>query len=211
MSPGDSAQARPVRLLAAGGTISMQGEHAVPTLDAAGLVAAIPELGRFSGADRRERPRAAGPQITLEQGLPLVRQAVQAAAGGDGVVITTGTDTLEELAMLCALQHDGEAPIVFTGANRPASAPAPTGRRTCWTPWPSPAGRRLRAGHRRGVRRRDPCGHDRPQGRQHRTSAFAAPVAGPIGRVVEGRVWLHARPSAVPTLAPRRSAPRCRS
>jgi L-asparaginase len=25
-------------------------------------------------------------------------------------------------------------------------------------------------------------------------SAFASPVAGPLGRVVEGRIWLHARP-----------------
>ena len=50
-----------------------------------------------------------------------------AAARGEGVVITTGTDTLEELAMLCALLHDGAAPIVLTGANRPASAPGADG------------------------------------------------------------------------------------
>ena len=68
-----------------------------------------------------------GPQISLDQALGLVRQAVAAAARGDGVVITTGTDTLEELAMLCALTHAGEAPIVFTGANRPASAPGADG------------------------------------------------------------------------------------
>ncbi|MFL5864087.1 MAG: asparaginase domain-containing protein, partial [Solirubrobacteraceae bacterium] len=34
-------------------------------------------------------------------------------------------------------------------------------------------------------------------------SAFAAPVAGPIGRLVEGRVWLHARPLRHATLRPR--------
>jgi L-asparaginase/Glu-tRNA(Gln) amidotransferase subunit D len=39
------------------------------------------------------------------------------------VVITTGTDTMEELAVLCALLHAADAPIVLTGANRPGSRP----------------------------------------------------------------------------------------
>ena len=35
-------------------------------------------------------------------------------------------------------------------------------------------------------------------------AAFGSPGAGPIGRMVEGRVWLHARPIAPPTLKPER-------
>src|SRR6185437_15784023 len=101
--PVDAPGPRPVRLLAAGGTISMQGEHAVPTLDAAGLVAAIPELRRFPALEAENVLGLPGPQISLDQGLGLVRHAVAAASRGDGVVITTGTDTLEELAMLCAM------------------------------------------------------------------------------------------------------------
>lgn len=42
-------------------------------------------------------------------------------------MITTGTDTLEELAVLCALLYAGHAPIVLTGANRPASRPGADG------------------------------------------------------------------------------------
>src|ERR1700753_1205385 len=125
--PIDTPQARPVRLLAAGGTISMQGEHAVPTLDAAGLVAAIPELARFRDLQAENVLGLPGPQISLEQGLGLVRQAVVAAARGEGVVITTGTDTLEELAMLGAMTHGAQAPIVVSGADRPASAPGRDG------------------------------------------------------------------------------------
>jgi L-asparaginase len=199
----DITQARPVRLLAAGGTISMKGEHAVPTLDAAGLIAAIPELARFADLTAENVLGLPGPQISLEQGLELVRQAVKAAGRGEGVVITTGTDTLEELAMLCALLHDGEAPIVFTGANRPASAPGADGPANlldavALAAAPAAAGlgtvvvfggEVLAATTARKVESTGP-------------SAFAAPVAGPIGRVVEGRVWLNARPLRTPALRP---------
>jgi L-asparaginase len=201
--PADRAQARHVRLLAAGGTISMQGEHAVPTLDAAGLVAAIPELERFPGLRAENVLGLPGPQISLDQGLGLVRQAVAAASSGEGVVITTGTDTLEELAMLCALTYGGEAPIVFTGANRPASAPGADGPANlldavALAASPDAAGlgavvvfggEILAATSTRKVESTGP-------------SAFASPVAGPLGRVVEGRIWLHARPLRHPPLDP---------
>jgi L-asparaginase len=198
-----AAQARPVRLLAAGGTISMQGEHAVPTLDAAGLIAAIPELARFSELQAENVLGLPGPQIALDQGLGLVRQAVEAAARGDGVVITTGTDTHEEQAMLAAMTHAAEAPIVLTGANRPASAPGADGPANLLDAVavacaPAAAGlgavvvfggEILAAASARKFESTGP-------------SAFASPVAGPLGRVVESRVWLHARPLRHPTLAP---------
>ena len=192
-----------MRLLAAGGTISMKGEHAVPTLDAAGLVAAIPELGRFPALRAENVLGLPGPQISLDQGLGLVRQAVAAASDGEGVVITTGTDTLEELAMLCALTYGGEAPIVLTGANRPASAPGADGPANLLDAVALAAapdgsglgavvvfgGEILAATSARKVESTGP-------------SAFASPVAGPLGRVVEGRIWLHARPLRQPALDP---------
>jgi L-asparaginase len=193
--PVDSTQARPVRLLAAGGTISMQGEHAVPTLDAGALVAAIPQLERFPSLQAENVLGLPGPQISLDQGLGLVRHAVAAASRGEGVVITTGTDTLEELAMLCAMTYSGEAPVVLTGANRPASAPGADGPANLLDAVALAAsplaaglgavvvfgGEILAATSARKVESTGP-------------SAFASPVAGPLGRVVEGRIWLHARP-----------------
>jgi L-asparaginase len=201
--PIDSPQARPVRLLAAGGTISMQGEHAVPALDAAALVAAIPELERFPELQAENVLGLPGPQISLDQGLGLVRHAVTAASRGDGVVITTGTDTLEELAMLAAMTYGGEAPIVLTGANRPASAPGADGPANLLDAVAlaaSPQGAGLGAVVVFGgeilaaasARKFESTG----------PSAFASPVAGPLGRVVEGRVWLHARPLRHPALTP---------
>ena len=194
---------RPVRLLAAGGTIAMSGERAVPALGADQLLDALPQLEAVPELHSENVLSLPGPQISLEQALTLARRAQAAAADGDGVVITTGTDTLEELAVLCALLHGGNAPIVLTGANRPASNPGADGpanlldaivvagaAQTAGLGTVVAFGGEIHAAMT--VRKVDSTG----------PAAFGSPTAGPVGRIVEGRVWLHARPLATPTVEP---------
>ena len=115
--------ARRVRILGAGGTIAMGGPAgATPQLDAEALIAAIPGLAgprRARGARRRQQAERAP---HARRPAEICREARDAARRGIGVVVTHGTDVLEETAMLCDVIHDAEAPIVFTGAIRPATA-----------------------------------------------------------------------------------------
>ncbi len=173
----------------------MTGERAVPALDAAALIEQLPKLQTVSRLEAETLMSVPGAQLSLRQALEVARRATEAAATGEGVVITTGTDTLEELAALCAMLHGGEAPIVLTGANRPASSPGadgPSNLLDALSLAASSAAEGLGAVVAFGgeihaamtVRKVDSTG----------PAAFGSPTTGPLGRILEGRVWLSARP-----------------
>jgi L-asparaginase len=192
---------RPVRLVAAGGTIAMKGEQARPALGGAELVAAIPALAEVPRLEVETAESVPSAQLSLAQSLSLCRRACDAAATGEGVVVTTGTDALEELAMLASLMHEGDTPIAFTGAIRPSSAASADGPGNVLDAialaGSAPAaglgvvavfGGEVHSGHM--VRKVDSIS----------PSAFGSPHTGPIGRMVELAAWIAARPVRPPTV-----------
>lgn len=211
MTSADRSQRplRPVRLLAAGGTIAMRGEQAVPALNADELIEQLPQLA--SGPQLHTETVLALPsaQMSLVDAFGLARRACAAAREGQGVVITTGTDTMEEVAVLCALLHGDDAPIVITGANRPGSSPGADGPANLLDAVvlagaPAAAGLGVvvvfggEIHAAMTVRKIDSTG----------PTAFGSPSAGPLGRIVERRVWLHALPLRPPPLPVERLAHR---
>ena len=94
-----------VLLLATGGTISMQVDRerggAVPRLTGREILDALPGVDAVARVEVREFGRFPGPHMTIERMWEL-RDAIRAAleAGFDGVVVTHGTDTIEETAYL---------------------------------------------------------------------------------------------------------------
>jgi L-asparaginase len=172
----------------------MRGERAVPALDASELVQQLPQVAGFH-LEAETLLSLPSTHLTLADALGLARRAGQAASDGEGVVLTTGTDTMEEVAMVCALTYGGDAPIVITGANRPGSAPGADGPANLLdaivlarAPAAAGVGVVVAFGGEvhaaTTVRKIDSTG----------PVAFGSPTAGPVGRIVEGRVWLHATP-----------------
>lgn len=114
-----------IRVIFTGGTISMrhkEGRGAVPELTSHDLFATVPEVRDFCDASLHDFGQLPGPHMTPDRMLELSGQIeADIASGFDGVVVTHGTDTLEETAYLCDLRHETKAPVVFVGAMRNSS------------------------------------------------------------------------------------------
>ncbi|MGY4963632.1 asparaginase [Streptomyces sp. 900105245] len=193
VSPAE--QHRSVLVLALGGTIAMtptsSASGVAPTLTGSDLVAAVPGLRGFevSTEDFRKLP---GASLTISDIVDLVHRLEQADREGvDGIVVTQGTDTLEETAFLTDLYYRGSAPVVFTGAMRSATAAGADGPANILA-----AVQAATSGGLRGagvfVVLGDEIHAARYVRKMHTTSpaAFTSPAAGPVGHLVEGAVRL---------------------
>ena len=121
-----------VHLVATGGTIAMrldpQQGGAAPAVTGADLVAAMPSLPQRAQIRVEEFSNIPSEHMTPAVWLRLatrLNEIDQAARpdGVDGIVVTHGTDTMEETAFFLDLTVPSDRAIVLTGAQRPASAP----------------------------------------------------------------------------------------
>ena len=107
-----------VRLVATGGTIS---NRLGSRLTSAELLASIPGLDRYVVAEAEQFANTASSALTLEQWLQLTRRIndlFQKDPGLAGIVVTSGTDTLEELAYFLDLTVRDARPVVVVGSMR---------------------------------------------------------------------------------------------
>jgi L-asparaginase len=117
-----------ILVLTTGGTIAMQHDAALggatPKMRAADFAAALPaNLLAPAKLETAEIVNLPSSHFTLDT-LWRIRQAVADAVARpdvDGVVVTHGTDVLEETAMLLDLTVDSLKPVVLTGAMRTAT------------------------------------------------------------------------------------------
>ena len=116
-----------VHVLFTGGTISMRIDPgtgaAVPALSGEEIVSRVTGLRREAKLTLEDYARLPGPHVTPEWMWALRQRVADVCAdpGVDAVVITHGTDTLEETAYLLDLTVDTDKPVVFCGAMRTVS------------------------------------------------------------------------------------------
>jgi L-asparaginase len=117
--PGPLPAAGPkVRLIATGGTIS---NRAGGRLTAEELVRLIPDLDQYVQAESEQFSNLPSSALTLDDWLRLARrinQCFRDDPGLAGLVVTSGTDTLEELAYFLHLTVRSDRPVVVVGSMR---------------------------------------------------------------------------------------------
>jgi L-asparaginase len=116
-----------IGVLFTGGTISMKLDPAtgaaVPALSAADILAQVPGLRDVAAIEIEDYGRLPGPHVTPDEMWRLARRAAAWLERPDvtGLVITHGTDTIEETAYLLDLILTSDKPVVLVGAMRTVS------------------------------------------------------------------------------------------
>ena len=189
---------RRLGFIATGGTVAMidSGTGATPTLSANALAAEA-----FRGRDDLEvEPLQLFGLPSADLGpahiLRLAGAVAELALRNDGVVVTHGTDTLEESAFALHLLLEPGPPVVLTGAMRAPAAPGADGpanlidaARVALSPAAKGTGVLVVMDneiHSAGLVRKSHAS---------RPSAFSSAPLGPLGWVSEDRVRILLRPS----------------
>lgn len=120
---------RHVHVLAIGGTIASRAANPVicttyaPLLSGADLVEALPGPEAAARVTSEDFLKIDSASLTGDHWLAMARRVDELLAGDvDGVVITHGTDTMEETAYFLSLCVKSVKPVILTGAMRPASS-----------------------------------------------------------------------------------------
>jgi L-asparaginase len=120
-----------VMILATGGTIAGTGATSTTTvgytaakIGVDALIAAVPELQKVAHVSGEQVMQIASENMNNGAWLKLAKRVNQLLAQPDidGIVITHGTDTIEETAYFLDLVVKSDKPVVVVGAMRPSTA-----------------------------------------------------------------------------------------
>nr|WP_315426904.1 asparaginase [uncultured Albidiferax sp.] len=191
-----------VVILATGGTIAGAGASAINSATYAAakvgvekLIAGLPELANVANVKGEQVFQVASESLTNDNLLTLAKRvsALSKQSDVDGIVITHGTDTLEETAYFLTLTVHTSKPIVVVGSMRPGTALSADGALNLYSAV-NVAGSKDAMGKGVLVTMNDniDSGRDVSKNVNIKTSAFSSQW-GPLGMVVEGKnYWFRA-------------------
>lgn len=188
-----------VAVISLGGTIASTGggaDKVAPNLSAHDLLAAVPTAGRVADLQATSLRRLPSSDLTLIDAIALAGEVRQQVAGGaQGVVVTQGTDTLEEMAFALDCLLDLGQPVVMTGAMRHPEQAGADGPANLLAAVQAAASDRMRDSGVCVVFN-DQIHAARFVRKVHTASpsAFCSPLSGPLGAVVEGHVRRYSAP-----------------
>src|SRR5579864_6988858 len=136
MCVATAAQGLPsIGVLSTGGTIASKQDPAkggyLPALSGEDLVSAVPAIKKIAQIQVEQISNIPSPDITPEIWVRLAGRVNELLAKPEiaGIVVTHGTDTLEETAYFLDLATISTKPVIMVGAQRPASDPESDGPR----------------------------------------------------------------------------------
>ena len=179
-----------VTVLSTGGTIAStaggDGGGATPTKGGDELVGAVPDLESHADLEVREVLQTPSFDMTTDGAAAVARAAREAVAdGAGGVVVTHGTDTMEESAYYLDLVLDLGAPVAFTGAQRRPDEVSPDGPSNLLTAVRAVTDERFRGagGVYVAFDEEVHAARDVTKGHASALSAFVSPDRSPVARV----------------------------
>ena len=194
------AQVKPkVAILATGGTIAGSANSELATtgyragvLGVDVLVKAVPELKNLADITGEQIANIDSSNMTNEIWLKLAKRCNELLSKVDGIVITHGTDTMEETAFFLSLVLKSDKPVVLVGAMRPATAMSADGPKNLYNAValaanPSAKGKGVMVAmddkilSARGVVKTHTLNLD----------AFSSPDFGDLGYIVDGKAFFY--------------------
>ncbi|MDR3097494.1 MAG: asparaginase [Paraburkholderia sp.] len=192
-----------VAVLATGGTIAGSAPDAANTagyqagvIGVAQLLAAVPGLEAIAQIQAEQVASVDSKDMSFALWSTLAQRvnALLASDDIDAVVITHGTDTLEETAYLLHLTVKSRKPVILTAAMRPASALSADGplnllNAVTLAASPEAAGQGVLVAFNNRIH----CARDVAKISTYAVDAFQSPEIGALGWVQDGRVEFQRR------------------
>ena len=194
-----------IHILALGGTIATTRDASGAMqmgLGADDLVAAVPALASLADIRAETVSKVGSHSLTFDQ-IHALAAKIRGLATADGVIVTQGTDTLEETSFLLDLLLDLPMPVIVTAAMRNPALTSPDGPgnllaavRVACDPWVRANAQKL--GVLAVMLDEVFAAADVAKIHPTRLNAFASVQTGPLAALVEDRIV----PLALPVRTP---------